>query len=332
MRKNAPADTQITPPLQPPRPDRKHGEVVDSGRNGRKRPQELFLPVHGHVELHPEEIAIIDHPAFQRLRRVRQLGLAHMVFPGATHTRFEHSVGAVHVAQLIIDHVNKNYREARDDDRHWEMIEIDEATARFIRLAALLHDAGHLPFGHTLEDELNHLRSHDGPERLDRVAKVPYPDHEVDRSVIPSQERPKDGWTLKALIECLYRGQAKNLGIMDVDAFSILSHIVCKPPKLDGPEKEAWTDVAKRLGERMRLGVCRDIVGNTICADFLDYLYRDWYHLGKPLYYDRRLFQYMEVRQPIEPGGGRARPQFVINVGASERPSVPRLMRQLPWS
>src|ERR1700730_9381791 len=77
--------------------------------------QELFLPIHGHVELHREELAVIDHPSFQRLRRVRQLGLAHMVFPGATHTRFEHCVGAVHVAQLIINHVNKNFRNAKNN-------------------------------------------------------------------------------------------------------------------------------------------------------------------------------------------------------------------------
>src|SRR6185295_8691689 len=50
--------------------------------------QEIFLPVHGYVKLSLPEISIIDHPAFQRLRRVRQLGLAHFVFPGGTHSRF----------------------------------------------------------------------------------------------------------------------------------------------------------------------------------------------------------------------------------------------------
>lgn len=112
--------------------------------------QELFLPIHGHIELNREEVAVIDHPAFQRLRRVRQLGLAQMVFPGATHTRFEHCVGAVHVAQLIVDHVNRNSLFARSDSTQWKLCAIDEATARFIRLGALLHDLGHLPFGHTL--------------------------------------------------------------------------------------------------------------------------------------------------------------------------------------
>ena len=97
------------------------------------------MPVHGNVLLSAEEVAIIDHPAFQRLRRVRQLGMAHMVFPGATHNRFEHSLGAVHVAQLIIDHVNANFRKPKDEFQEWEMMEIDDPTIHFIRLAALLN-------------------------------------------------------------------------------------------------------------------------------------------------------------------------------------------------
>jgi HD superfamily phosphohydrolase len=81
---------------------------LHASSNDRSRVQELFLPVHGHVMLYPDEVAIIDHPSFQRLRRVRQLGFAHIVFPGGVHTRLEHSIGAVHVAQVIINHVNEN--------------------------------------------------------------------------------------------------------------------------------------------------------------------------------------------------------------------------------
>ena len=66
----------------------------------------------------------------------------------------------------------------------------------------------------------------------------------------------------------------------------------------------------------LRLKVCRDIVGDTICADLLDYLHRDWYHLGKPRFFEKRLFQYMQIRKTQSPGGrltisygGRARPK-----------------------
>ena len=107
-----------------------------------------------------------------------------MVFPGATHTRFEHCVGAVHVAKTIVDHVNKNFKNAKNDSIQWKMCGIDNPATRFIRLGALLHDVGHLPFGHTLEDELNDLRAHDGPERLNRVSTIPYPNHDVDRTLV----------------------------------------------------------------------------------------------------------------------------------------------------
>jgi HD superfamily phosphohydrolase len=281
--------------------------------------QELFLPIHGHVELYADEIAIIDHPAFQRLRRVRQLGMAHMVFPGATHTRFEHSIGAVYVAQLIIDHVNKNHSWSKKRNGQFRLQQIDQASGRFIRLAALLHDVGHLPFGHTLEDELNHLRSHDGPERLERVAKIAYAEHQVDQSIVLPGERPPSGWSLEALVDRLYKRHVNALGINDVGAFALVSHIICKPPKEPGPLKIAWAEQAKSLGARMMLRVCRDVVGNTICADFLDYLHRDWYHLGKPLYYDKRLYQYMEVLQPVESADGGPESRFVINVGAGDK-------------
>jgi uncharacterized protein len=136
------------------------------------RMQELFVPVHGLVKLYPEELAIVDHPTFQRLRRVRQLGFAHMVFPGGIHTRLEHSIGAVHVAQAIVEHVKTNFDESSESQMgDWQIAEIAQNVGRLIRRGALLHDIGHVPFGHTLEDELNHLRPHDGQAELRRSLK-----------------------------------------------------------------------------------------------------------------------------------------------------------------
>jgi HD superfamily phosphohydrolase len=225
-------------------------------------------------------------------------------------------VGAVHVAQQIVDHVNNNFPKTGNDHAHWTTVEIDPHTTRFIRLAALLHDVGHLPFGHTLEDELHHLKSHDGPDRLERVAGIPFPEHEVDQAVVDPREKPEGGWTLKALIDHLYKPYASAFG--GLDPFTVLTHIVAKPPK-DETKKKTWDEGARGLEGPMMLRVCQDIVGNTICADFLDYLYRDWYHIGKPMYYDRRLFQYMEVRKPVDLAEAPREPRFVINVGGGER-------------
>jgi HD superfamily phosphohydrolase len=107
--------------------------------------------VHGDIELEPLEVELIDTPEFQRLRGIKQLGTACLVYPSATHTRFEHSLGTSWMARQMIDTL-----------RRTGGISTDEATA--IRVAALLHDLTHIPFGHTLEDERRVLPRHDKDE------------------------------------------------------------------------------------------------------------------------------------------------------------------------
>jgi HD superfamily phosphohydrolase len=102
----------------------------------------LRLPELDNVALTPALVELIDHPHFQRLRRVRQLGPTLLVYPGATHTRFEHSVGAYGVAvrymRSLLQHAH--VRAA-----------LDAVDVRTVLAAALLHDVGHYPFAHTLE-------------------------------------------------------------------------------------------------------------------------------------------------------------------------------------
>ena len=98
-------------------------------------------PVHGDIELTREEIAVIDTPEFQRLRGIKQLGTAYLVFPGAVHTRFEHSIGTLHMAGRMLEAVNKNA--ACDPDR---CLEVTQEERRVLRLAALVH-TGRTPAG-----------------------------------------------------------------------------------------------------------------------------------------------------------------------------------------
>ena len=104
--------------------------------------------VHGDIELEPLEMELVDTPEFQRLRGIKQLGTACLVYPSATHTRFEHSLGTSWMVWRMIEAL-----------RRTRPISADEATA--IRLAALLHDITHIPYGHTLEDERRILPRHD---------------------------------------------------------------------------------------------------------------------------------------------------------------------------
>ncbi len=294
--------------------------ITDSDKEyDQTKMQELLLPVHGYVKLYPEEIAIIDHPAFQRLRRMRQLGFAHMVFPGGTHTRFEHAIGAVFVAQSIIGGINDNFLRSETATKvaaDWVIAFIDYPTERFIRLSALLHDIGHLPFGHTLEGELNHLPHHDATERLYKVAGLRFKGYDLDKEIFSTHEKPHDGWSLEELVNSLYSRFVKKLSLPD-RPFDVLAYIICKPPKNESQLQE-WDQRENLISEKLRLKVCQDIVGNTICADFLDYLFRDWHHLGKPVTEDKRLYQYMEIRV-LKEIGKKEEARFVINVGSSSK-------------
>ena len=107
--------------------------------------------VHGDIELEPLEVELVDTPEFQRLRGIKQLGTASLVYPSATHSRFEHSLGTSWMARRMIEAL-----------RRTSTISSDDATA--IRVAALLHDITHIPFGHTLEDERRVLPRHDKDE------------------------------------------------------------------------------------------------------------------------------------------------------------------------
>lgn len=99
------------------------------------------LPPHRDIPMSTRVASVIDHPVFQRLRRVRQLGPLSLIYPGATHTRFEHSVG---VYGLVLDYL----RALLQDERADVLTEQDLETCM---LAGLLHDLGHYPFAHSLE-------------------------------------------------------------------------------------------------------------------------------------------------------------------------------------
>ena len=121
-------------------------------------------PVHGDVYLSDEEMAVLDTREMQRLRGVKQLGTAYLVYPGAVHTRFDHLIGALHVTSKVIESVNKN---AELDPSG--CLAIGEGEARIIRLAALIHDITHIPFGHSIEDQDGIFPRHDSDYRFRRA-------------------------------------------------------------------------------------------------------------------------------------------------------------------
>ena len=99
-------------------------------------------PLWNNIRVDPLALQLVDAPAFQRLRYVRQLGLAHLVYPGATHSRFEHALGAYHLARRTL--ANLAERGA--------LAGVTEDQRAIVVVAALLHDLGHYPFSHALEE------------------------------------------------------------------------------------------------------------------------------------------------------------------------------------
>src|SRR5438128_149068 len=155
------------------------------------------------IRLGPEALAVVATPAVQRLRYVRQLGHAFLVYPGATHSRFEHALGAYHLARRALSQL-----EAAGDLR------LDPADRVRLKLAALLHDIGHYPFSHSLEEA--------GLPHHEELAGRHLADGELAQRLvelgIPSQR-------LLPLIQCRAREPLAGLvsGSLDVDKLDYLS-------------------------------------------------------------------------------------------------------------
>ena len=112
-------------------------------------------PIYGFITIpYPVIMEIIDHPYFQRLRRIRQLGLTHLVYPGALHTRFHHAMGSMHLMTQAIDTIR------------FKGTEITEEEAEAVTIAVLLHDIGHGPFSHALEHSIVEKITHENISAL----------------------------------------------------------------------------------------------------------------------------------------------------------------------
>ncbi|HEX2070741.1 MAG TPA: HD domain-containing protein [Thermoleophilaceae bacterium] len=243
-------------------------------------------PIHGDVQLTELERLLVDSPSFQRLRRVRQLGTTHLVYPGATHSRFSHSLGSLVAAQLLLDIVLEQSDGLRAQDdlfAQWEEDERnggprrDQRVAEAVvltRLGALLHDLGHVPFGHSVEDELRLLQPHD--ENLGRFEKL-------WRQIDPiAREAIESGSSLEGK------------PLMDDLKPLIVS-------KLDKPEIDPGDDGADPGTAKITYPFAQDVVGNTISADLIDYLSRDHHYTGLPAALGHRFLESFYVSRRDDP-------------------------------
>lgn len=213
------------------------------------RKKEVRDAVHGDILLDSFELAVINTPQFQRLRGIRQLGLAHLIFPGAQHSRFEHSIGVAHMASQIVRAIRDNEGDVSEDE------------LRLARLIGLVHDIGHIPFGHTLEDE--------------RPIYPPDEHHdEASRLNLFLRKEPLQT-ALRSLGEAIKRPD------LIADIIRIMGGM---------HDREGGPVLNKRDT------LVASLVGNTICADLLDYLKRDPFFTGIRHTYDEKFISTFEVQ------------------------------------
>jgi HD superfamily phosphohydrolase len=112
-------------------------------------------PIYGFVSIpYPIIFDLIEHPYFQRLRRIKQLGLTNLVYPGALHTRFHHAIGAMHLIGEAIEEIKSKGHDVTDKE------------AMAVTIAILLHDIGHGPFSHALEHSIVNNVNHEDISEL----------------------------------------------------------------------------------------------------------------------------------------------------------------------
>lgn len=257
-------------------------------------------PVHGDIFVTRLEKILLDTPPMQRLRRVRQLGTTHLVYPGGTHTRFSHSLGALRVVQTLLDVVidqGERHHPVSDLFGEWSRERGDEASEHeealsfatrsvqdgdeyqrrlaeatvLARLGALLHDLGHLPYGHAVEDDLRLLIPHDANEsRFRRMWK---------QMISAAKERLKTTLTQSEMDPTAIKRRLDGLRPFSPGE-----------PLHDDLRKLVLSNRKDPHGRRIdparelqSYPFVADMVGNTICADLLDYLQRDHQFTGLPI-------------------------------------------------
>jgi HD superfamily phosphohydrolase len=263
------------------------------------RSHSILEPIHGLVRLSDIEIAVLDHRLFRRLRKIKQNGLLYLVFPSATHNRFEHSIGALHVVDSMVEQTWLNSVVGRrkktivpfSDGRENLAVDFSAASPdelrwviRVARMSALVHDLGHGPLSHTfdsfaplrrdlrtlltsgaipiLKDVAAELAGWDqgGAEGSTKFERVP---HEVMSCVLFAHLWPT---ALKARNLDHYLDQAEHATL----PLAVTAAVLGKPSfAKDSPHGKAW------------LPFIHDLIASAPAdADRMDYLERDSRSIG----------------------------------------------------
>ncbi|CAI7999426.1 Deoxynucleoside triphosphate triphosphohydrolase SAMHD1 [Geodia barretti] len=201
-------------------------------------------PVHGHIELHPLMVRFIDTPQFQRLRYIKQLGGVYYVFPGASHNRFEHSIGVGYLAGQMVESLKSKQPE----------LQIDDKDVLCVKLAGLCHDLGHGPFSHLFQKVVKEVVEDDWSHEEQSIKMFDHliADNKLKEHMEDNHLGEEDEKFIKALIRGLKTGKVATV-------------------------EEHGRDQSKRFLFEIVANK-----RNEIDVDKFDYFARDCHHLGIP--------------------------------------------------
>ena len=242
-------------------------------------------PVHGGITLYAHEIAVIDHPLFQRLRHICQNDILNLVFPGATHSRFLHSIGTLHVGgrmlQSLVEHALRRWRQGGGtlSPSHLEAL---TGLQQRMRLACLLHDCGHSSFSHQFSRAASIRALLDTPGRFHLLwAERDWQDYYAS----PPERLEHEHYSVRLALEMLEQPGWPVLQAMKADVLSLMDTTACRPsacfrdyarelwPILTGSHLAVPQDAAERL-----LQTLKGLVSGEVDADRADYMLRDSFH------------------------------------------------------
>lgn len=206
---------------------------------------EIRDPVHGSIPINDSEIEILEHPFFQRLRNIKQLGFSEYVFPGATHTRYLHSIGVMNVSTLVFNSLFK-------DQSSSEILRLKET----LRLGCLLHDIGHAPLSHSTESVMPQVSALKLPKQF---------------SVEKDHQASHEDYTIKTITDSSFTQSFKGvIAEFGVDPNSVAELVV-------GETKNPAYFTVKGINY---FPLLHQLVSSEMDCDRMDYLLRDSYFCG----------------------------------------------------
>ncbi|HLW56024.1 MAG TPA: HD domain-containing protein [Bacteriovoracaceae bacterium] len=205
---------------------------------------EIRDPVHGSIPILDAEEDIIKHPFFQRLRNIKQLGFSEYVFPGATHTRYLHSIGVMNVSTLVFDFLFKNQTK--------DILRLKET----LRLGCLLHDIGHAPLSHSTESVMPMVSELKLPKRFE---------------IKNNRQATHEDYTIKSITDSSFTESFKNVKSMfGIDPNAIAELVI-------GETSDPGYFTVNGINY---FPLLHQLVSSEMDCDRMDYLLRDSYFCG----------------------------------------------------